>query len=195
MRRILLALGVVALVAAVVVGLTQTTGSNSKPVSRALTPAQTRAALAGSPPALAALHRQGGAMLGGGPGAIRTRLRALRGHPIVVNKWASWCGPCRFEFPFLQRAAVTYGRRVAFLGVDSADNREDALEFLREFPVPYPSYEDPDIKIATRLELAPGRFPVTAFYDREGRQVIVHQGGYRDQADLDADIRRYALGR
>src|SRR5213592_5246838 len=84
---------------------------------------------------LAALDAQANHLLGGGTSAFEKQVRALRGHPIVVNQWASWCGPCRFEFPFLQRLSVSYGRRVAFLGVDTDDNDGDARSFLRRFPV------------------------------------------------------------
>src|ERR671936_853689 len=70
-------------------------------------------------------------LLGGGAAAFRARLRGLRGHPVVVNKWASWCGPCRSEFPYFQRLGVELGRRVAFLGVDGNDNDSDSRRFLR----------------------------------------------------------------
>ena len=49
---------------------------------------------------------------------------------MVVNKWASWCGPCRAEFPFFQSQSVKRGKRIAFLGVDGNDNDADAAEFL-----------------------------------------------------------------
>ena len=78
----------------------------------------------------------------------RSGSTSLRGYPVVVNVWASWCGPCRFEFPHFQRAAAAYGKRVAFLGIDSQDSDDAAATFLREEPVPYPSYTDPDEEIA-----------------------------------------------
>jgi thiol-disulfide isomerase/thioredoxin len=166
-------------------------GSNEEPRSAAPARADAARALAGSPPALRALHSQSNRLLDGGPGAFRTRLTALKGHPVVVNKWASWCGPCRFEFPFLQRLSVELGRRVAFLGVDSNDNDGDAVRFLRRYPVSYPSYRDPDQEVA-RVFGATVAFPGTAFYDARGRLRYVHQGAYATEAKLREDIRRYA---
>jgi cytochrome c biogenesis protein CcmG/thiol:disulfide interchange protein DsbE len=150
-------------------------------------------ALAGSPPALAALHRQADDLLPGGRQAYEARIRALRGYPAVVNVWASWCGPCRFEFHHLQEAAARYGRRVAFLGVDSEDSDDAASTFLEEAPVPYPSYTDPGKEIAESIGASHG-FPDTAFYDRRGRLVYLKQGPYVKESELRADIERFALG-
>jgi len=150
-------------------------------------------ALAGSPPVLAALHRQGSELLRGGLDPYEKRIRALRGFPVVVNAWASWCGPCRLEFPAFQRASAAYGKRVAFLGVNSQDSEEDARTFLDEAPVPYPSYSDPDEAIAN--ELGAFGLPATAFYDREGELVFLDLKPYLEAGELRADIERYALGR
>jgi len=151
------------------------------------------AALAGSPPPLAALHRQADELLPGGLDAFRHRLRALAGYPVVVNVWASWCGPCRFEFPLFQRASARYGKRVAFLGVDNQDSEDAAMTFLEEAPVPYPSYTDPDSDIADEIGAGRG-LPDTAFYDRGGDLTYVKLGPYSDGAALRTDIERYALG-
>jgi cytochrome c biogenesis protein CcmG, thiol:disulfide interchange protein DsbE len=150
-------------------------------------------ALAGSPPPLAALYRQSNELLPGGVAAYEERLGELRGYPAVVNVWASWCGPCRFEFPHFQRAAAAYGKRVAFLGIDSQDSAAAARTFLREEPVPYPSYTDPDEEIVASVGATLG-LPDTAFYDRRGELVYLKQGPYEDLAELRADVERYALG-
>lgn len=150
-------------------------------------------ALAGSPPPLAALHRQSNQLLGGGADAYEERIASLRGYPIVVNVWASWCGPCRFEFPTLQQLSAAYGKRVAFLGVDSQDSEDAAKTFLGEEPVPYPSYSDPDQDIKRAIGATLG-LPDTAFYDRRGELLYLKQGPYTDHAELRADVRRYALG-
>jgi cytochrome c biogenesis protein CcmG/thiol:disulfide interchange protein DsbE len=152
-------------------------------------PAPSRAQAAG---ALHALRAQSARLIDGGPSAFRRRVASLRGFPVVVNQWASWCGPCRYEFPFFQRLARTYTGRVGFLGVDSQDGRSYAKGFLRRFPVPYPSFYDRDASIARVFE--GGRaWPTTAFYSRSARLVYVHPGAYASQAKLDADIRRYAV--
>lgn len=149
-------------------------------------------ALAGAPAPLAALHEQANELLSGGVDAYEERITELRGYPVVVNVWASWCGPCRFEFPVLQKLSARYGKEVAFLGVDSEDSEDAAATFLREEPVPYPSYSDPDKDIAESLGATRG-FPDTAFYDRSGELVYLKQGPYSDDAELEADVRRYAL--
>lgn len=150
-------------------------------------------ALAGSPAPLAALHAQADRLLPGETAAFEKRIASLKGYPVVVNMWASWCGPCRFEFPTLQKLSARYGKRVAFLGVDSQDSNAAAATFLKEAPVPYPSYTDPDKKIAAALHATLG-LPDTAFYDRAGRLVYLKQGPYTNPSDLQADVQRYALG-
>jgi cytochrome c biogenesis protein CcmG, thiol:disulfide interchange protein DsbE len=148
-------------------------------------------ALAGAPAPLAALYAQANELLPGGAEAYEKRIAALRGYPVVVNVWASWCGPCRYEFPMLQELSARYGKRVAFFGVDSEDDADAAKTFLEEEPVPYPSYSDPDKEIFNSLG-ARG-FPDTAFYDRDGELIYVKQGQYADHEALEEDVRRYAL--
>lgn len=165
-----------------------------QPKSQAPTPAALRAALEGSPPPLAALHAQRNHLLSGGLAAFQHQLSELRELPVVVNVWASWCTPCRAEFPLFQVAAARLGRRVAFLGVDELDTPTDARAFLARFPVAYPSYEDPSGAISRSLAPTQG-VPVTVFIDRSGRTAYFHQGAYRSEIALTADIHRYGLGR
>jgi cytochrome c biogenesis protein CcmG, thiol:disulfide interchange protein DsbE len=150
-------------------------------------------ALAGSPASLAALHEQANELIPGGDGAYEKRIAALKGYPIVANLWASWCGPCRFEFPTLQKLSARYGKQVAFLGVNSQDSDAAAATFLEEAPLSYPSYTDPDGKIGSALGTS-GGLPDTAFYSRSGELCFLKQGAYAKLADLEADVRRYALG-
>lgn len=153
--------------------------------------AQVTPDLKGADPRLVELVEQANQLLPGGAPAFDSRMNELLGLPVVVNKWASWCGPCRAEFPEFQRTAKKLGGQVAFLGVDVYDSKSKATEFLSEFPVPYPSYSDPDIKISKQLP-PPKYAPVTNIYDAQGKLVHAESGPYQSAAELEADIERYA---
>ena len=197
-RRLLSLIGLITLVVVVAIGLAQS-GGKDRPKAAAdlgasrLTVAQARTALADAPGPLAALYRDANRVLPSSRKQVERRLATLRGTPIVVNKWASWCGPCRAEFPALQGAATQFGKQVAFLGLNAGDNRANATKFLQRFPLPYPSLEDPNERAAFALG-ASSNFPITLFYDARGKQTFAHQGAYATQDALVKDIRRYALG-
>jgi cytochrome c biogenesis protein CcmG, thiol:disulfide interchange protein DsbE len=164
---------------------------SEQPQSNSVSDEEARRALAGAPAPLAAVHEQANELLDGGPRAFERRLAELKGYPVVVNRWAAWCDPCRREFPHFQRQALEHGKRVAFLGVDVQDNDGDAAKLLEEFPVTYPSYKDHDLKISAVFNAVTGP-PTTAFYDRKGELAYVKQGVYLDEKDLTEDIERYA---
>jgi cytochrome c biogenesis protein CcmG, thiol:disulfide interchange protein DsbE len=164
-------------------------GDGGNPDSR-LSLQQATEPLTGAPPQLAEIRTQANQLLDGGKDAFDQRIEALKGTPIVVNDWASWCGPCRFEFPFLQSQASKHAKQIAFLGVDSDDSSGSAKTFLGELPLPYPSYSDPDKSI--REELHAVGYPATVFYDRDGNVLYTHQGQYRSEDDLAADIQKYS---
>lgn len=148
----------------------------------------------GTPAVLRANAADANTLAGAGTGDLHARLARLRGHPVVVNQWASWCGPCRAEFPFFAAAVERFGDRVAFVGIDLLDSRDAAEEFLAERPPGFASVFDPD-GAATR-SLGGGRgAPTTFFIGPDGRRVHTKIGGYPDAAALVRDIRRYALER
>lgn len=147
-------------------------------------------ALADAPPPLADLYANGDEIIEGGAAEFEARLEQLRGYPVVVNAWASWCGPCRLEFPDFQAVSAERGDEVAFIGVDVDDSTDAANEFLGELPLPYPSISDPDSEIKDELGLR--GLPGTAFYDSSGEIVYLKQGPYTSEQDLNADIDRYA---
>ena len=98
-------------------------------------------------------------------GDIAAKLAKLKGVLMLVNQWASWCPNCKQEFPYFQQLARTYVRQVAFVGLDSQDQRDDAEAFLRGFPVTYPSLFDPGADQARSIGGGQG-WPTTFFYDR-----------------------------
>ena len=106
----------------------------------------------------------------------------LRGQPLVVNFWASWCLPCRAEAPLLQRAAADYaGRGVEVLGIVYQDSAENARAFMREYGQTYPGLLDPDGR--TALDYGVFGIPETYFIDQRGR-IVSKQTGPLDWASL-----------
>jgi thiol-disulfide isomerase/thioredoxin len=192
-RRTLAAICALVVTTAVVVGFFQARGGDRAPRAAGgpLSLAEVSKPAAGAPPELAALHRRVNELRPGGAKAFDAQLSALRGHPVVVNMWASWCAPCQFELPFLQREAMRRGARVAFLGVNVKDQRGAARRMAARYPMPYPSFEDPRGNLSARFH-AKG-LPTTVFYDARGKLVIVHQGFFPSQATLAAAIDRYAV--
>lgn len=195
MPRLVLALLAIALVAVLAIGLTQAESeSGGSEVPAALTRDEVLEPLSGAPAPLAALHRDANALPQATPASYRRQLRALRGYPVVVNAWASWCGPCKLEFPLFQRAASRLGKRVAFLGLNVSDNKSEAAAYLKQAPVPYPSLVDADFKILGSAAQGAQGLPITIFYNAEGERTFIHQGGYASEQELLEDIERHTRG-
>ena len=92
---------------------------------------------------------------------------SARGQVLVVNFWASWCGPCRAEQPGLSKVAHTYRNRgVRFIGINIQDAKTAARSYVEEFHVPYPSLFDRPALTATRLQAV--ALPTTFILDRDG---------------------------
>jgi thiol-disulfide isomerase/thioredoxin len=188
MRKAIIAICALAVTAAVIVGITQTGGTDTG--TKALSLAEVSKPIDGAPADLAALRKRVNELNGGGAKAFDAQLLKLRGHPVVVNMWASWCGPCRAELPFLQREALARGAKVAFLGVNVNDSSGAAKQLSAQYPMPYPSFEDPRSNLLARYKAL--GLPTTAFYDARGKLTIVHQGVFPTQAKLAEAIDRYA---
>jgi cytochrome c biogenesis protein CcmG/thiol:disulfide interchange protein DsbE len=190
MPRVLVLLGAVALVAVVIVGLGQAGGNDDGGTPAPEFDLETaRQQLEGAPPPLAGLHEQSNQILEGGVPAFEARLAELEGTPIIINKWASWCRPCRAEFPIFQQVATDHGKEIAFLGVNGTDKRPAAEKFLAERPLPYPSYEDPDEEISQELKV-PKNYPMTIFIDAQGK-TFRKAGEYATRDELENDIEQY----
>ena len=108
------------------------------------------------------------------PASFDTLLSELEGTPVLVNVWASWCGPCEQEAPHLAAAHAEYGDRVQFLGVDILDERESARRFMHDYGWTYPSVYD--LPGAIRDDLGLLGQPVTLFYDASGELVTTWTG-------------------
>lgn len=115
----------------------------------------------------------------------RLSLGELRGYPVVLNVWASWCVPCRDEAPILRSSAAAHAGSVVFLGLDVQDFVSDARRFLERFRVNYVSVRDGageimDVYGATGV-------PETYYVDRNGR-IVAHSLGAIDREQLEAGI-------
>jgi cytochrome c biogenesis protein CcmG/thiol:disulfide interchange protein DsbE len=105
------------------------------------------------------------------PGIVT--LASLRGKPVVLNFWASWCVPCKGEATMLQSAFEQYRKQgVVFLGVDYHDVTSDARTFLSHHGVTYPTVQDGSGKVADSYGVV--AVPETYFINRQGRLVGVH---------------------
>lgn len=116
-------------------------------------------------------------------------LSTLRGTPLVVNVWASWCPPCIAEMPILTAAAADLRGQVQFLGVDIQDRDSAALEMLTAFGADFPSVVDEGGQI--RGQLAISGPPVTFFVDERGVIVGRHDGALLSTEYFDALLEQY----
>ncbi len=116
-------------------------------------------------------------------------LESLRGQTVVLNFWASWCGPCKDEAPVLEEAAKRWqGKGVAFIGVDVQDFRGDARDFLARYGVTYPNVYDGKGSTVGRYGVR--KYPETYFVNADGKIVYRIAGAVEDAKELDAAIRR-----
>jgi cytochrome c biogenesis protein CcmG/thiol:disulfide interchange protein DsbE len=120
-------------------------------------------------------------LLGGG-GSLT--LSDLRGRPVVLNFWASWCGPCKEEAPVLAAAYQRWkDEGVVFLGVDAQDSKTWALEFQEKYGIEYRSVVDDSERIMSLYGVV--GFPETFFLDSDGRIVAKYIGAI-DRTTLDS---------
>ena len=102
-------------------------------------------------------------------------LASLRGKPVVLNFFASWCEPCKAESKVLETAAQRYKNRVIFLGVDYHDVTSDGRHFLQAHGITYPTVQDGSGMVGDRYGLT--GVPETYFIDAQGRLVGSHIEG------------------
>jgi cytochrome c biogenesis protein CcmG, thiol:disulfide interchange protein DsbE len=120
-------------------------------------------------------------------------LQELRGFPVVLNFWASWCPPCRDEAPRLEdRWRASRDNGVVFLGLDMQDLTGDAREFIREFRISYPNVRDPGDEVARDWGVT--GLPETFFLSARGR-VVAHVIGAVSSRQLEQGIAAAVEGR
>lgn len=105
-------------------------------------------------------------------GRGKLALADFAGRPIVVNFWATWCGPCKEELPLLQttwKKLQAQGKDVVFLGIDFQESGSDVMPFLRQYGITYPVLLDASGSAASKYRIA--SLPDTFFIDRQGKVV------------------------
>lgn len=111
------------------------------------------------------------------------RLQDFRGEVVMLNFWASWCGPCRQEMPLMDDLYAQY-KDLGFtiLAVNVDENRDEAHRFLDKVPVSYPILYDPQSDVSEQYEVQ--AMPTTVMIDRDGNARFLHHGyqsGYEDE--------------
>jgi cytochrome c biogenesis protein CcmG/thiol:disulfide interchange protein DsbE len=120
-------------------------------------------------------------------------LASLRGRVVLLNFWASWCGPCKQEAGLLEQAWRRWrSRGVVFVGVDAQDFDTDARRFVRRHGITYANVHDGPGTTSARYGVS--GFPETWFVDRSGKLVVEHVSGPLAADRIDRDL-RLALGR
>lgn len=94
------------------------------------------------------------------------QLSELRGQPVVLNFWATWCGPCRNEMPVLEAASQRFAGQVAFIGVDQGEPPDVVAEYLQELGISFLIPLDSDMSVGDRYQVR--GMPTTFFIDKDG---------------------------
>ncbi len=105
-----------------------------------------------------------------------TSVADFGGRPLVLNMWATYCGPCVKEMPALDEIATEFADEVNVIGVNVFDSPEKAASFARDLGVGYSQFSDPDGALSTALGVT--GLPATAFFDAGGKLLDVHQGAF-----------------
>ena len=104
-------------------------------------------------------------------------LEDFRGKGVVLNFWATWCGPCREEMPLFEETWKKYqDKDVVFIGVDVMDDKENASEFLEEIGITYPNLYDPSGEVSNKYKVI--ALPATFFIDKEGKIIAKNYGSF-----------------
>ncbi len=111
-----------------------------------------------------------------GADGAATTVADFVGKPLVLNMWATYCGPCVKEMPALDEIATEFADDLAVVGVNVFDTPEKAASFAHDLGVGYSQFSDPDGALSTALGVT--GLPATAFFDADGTLLDVHQGAF-----------------
>jgi thiol-disulfide isomerase/thioredoxin len=161
-------------VIAVLAAACTATASPATPSSAGTEPVLAACPAPGAPAAADALPDLTLPCLGAAEGAAAVPLRRLTGRPMVVNLWASWCGPCREELPALARLSQAAGDRLRVVGVASLDVPANSISFASDSRLPFPSLQDRDGDLERGLRR--NGLPVTVLVRADGTVAYVYQG-------------------
>jgi cytochrome c biogenesis protein CcmG, thiol:disulfide interchange protein DsbE len=125
-------------------------------------------------------------------GEGKVSLASLKGKPVVLNFWASWCKPCAYEHPVLEWGAREYGDRVHFVGMVFEDSEPEAKQFLAQHGASFPQLFDPDSRVA--VEYGAAGVPETYFITADGTILDKHIGPIQPQ-ELTARVAQLLRGR
>ncbi len=104
-------------------------------------------------------------------------LEDFKGKGVVLNFWATWCGPCREEMPLFEEVWKKYkDKGVVFLGIDVMDDKDNASKFLETIGITYPNLYDPSGQVSTKYKVI--ALPATFFIDKEGNIVAKNYGAF-----------------
>ena len=107
----------------------------------------------------------------------KIELEDFRGRPVVVNFWATWCGPCKEEMPLFEKMWNKYkDKDVVFLGVNVMDDKENAAEFIKKMGITYTNLHDPSGGVLSKYGVS--GLPATFFIDREGKIAFKSYGPF-----------------
>ncbi len=110
-------------------------------------------------------------------GNEKISLNDFKGKPVVLNFWASWCGPCKEELPLFESTWKEYkDKDVIFLGVDVMDDRNAAEKYISDEGITYTNLHDPSGEVSNQYGVV--ALPATFFIDREGRIVAKNYGPF-----------------
>lgn len=120
------------------------------------------------------------------------KLGDLRGHPVLINFWATWCEYCLEEMPVIEKYSQQYAPELIVLGVDVGDSLDQIISVVNKYGFTYNILWDPDSRVFKNYRL--DSFPVTFLLDNQGTVKVKHIG-YMSESNLVAYLRQVGLER